>query len=256
MAPLSPDRYTRYIPPQGSAVRDFVSNRYRWHSTSRFLVTGDSPVRRFAMTALTLSLMLGLSQAQEPKKDEPKPETAKPAEARQDGRCRRSRCTPRRPRSRVEAPKPPAEAPAADGHVRGRGQASGRPPRCRRADRRGAGGRDLVETTRSTRPPSSICLVQGYAVDRRDIKATPMRGVSPEVFAAWFTGWNSRTDVEGVNYVADLRIVHALQGPPKVDVRRSVPGSAQPAHRHGQARPSSTIRPPPTRRPKPTPTPR
>ena len=35
--------------------------------------TGDSPVRRFAMTALTLSLMIGLSTAQEPKKEDPKP---------------------------------------------------------------------------------------------------------------------------------------------------------------------------------------
>ena len=54
-------------------------------------------MRRFAMTVLTMSLMLGLSVAQEPKKDEPKPQ-AKPAEV------------PKTTETKTEAPKD-AKAP-------------------------------------------------------------------------------------------------------------------------------------------------
>ncbi len=47
-------------------------------------------------------------------------------------------------------------------------------------------------------PPILDILVTGRALDLRDLKATPRKGVSPEVFAAWFTGYGGK-NIEGVN---------------------------------------------------------
>ena len=158
-------------------------------------------MRRFAMTALTLSLMIGLSIAQDPKKDEPKAE-AKPADAP------KPEAKPEAAKEK-EAAKPAEEAPLPT-----------IPPEVE-AKREAAlhaiaelivasQDANLVETSIDP-PPILDLLVTGRAIDRRDLKATPKRGVSPEVFAAWFTGWGSR-DLEGINYEADVRIVPPSKG--------------------------------------------
>ena len=204
----SPGRYTRHNPPEGRRIA--ISSHSTRQDDSHD--TGDSPVRRFAMTALTLSLMLGLSLAQEPKKDEPKAE-AKPADAPKP----RSDAKPGRSQGRAkDAPKePPRRRPSPrrgadpDRPARGRGQAGGRPPRHRRPDRRGAGrraGRDLDRPAAGPRPPGP-----GLRHRPRDLKATPKRGVSPEVFAAWFTGFG-KPRPRTVNYEADVRIVPPSKG--------------------------------------------
>ena len=176
-------------------------------------------MRRFAMTALSLSLMLGLSQAQEPKKDEPKPE-AKPAEAaKPEAKPEAKPAEAAKPEvkpdaapekaAEKEAPKAPVEPPLPTV-----------PPEVE-AKRKAAlhavaelivaaQEANLVETSIDP-PPVLDLLIQGYAVDRRDLKATPKRGVSPEVFAAWWTGWGNR-DLEGVNYESDVRIVMPSKG--------------------------------------------
>ncbi len=68
----------------------------------------------------------------------------------------------------------------------------------------------LVETSIDP-PPILDLLVKATPSTRRDLKATPKRGVSPEVFAAWFTG-SGRRDMEGINYEADVRIVQPSKG--------------------------------------------
>lgn len=70
----------------------------------------------------------------------------------------------------------------------------------------------LVETSIDP-PPILDILVTGRATDLRTLKnATAKKpyGVSPEVFAAWFTGYG-KTDL-GINYVDDLRIVNPSNG--------------------------------------------
>ena len=72
----------------------------------------------------------------------------------------------------------------------------------------------LVETSIDP-PPILDILVTGRATDARTLKnATAKKpyGVSPEVFAAWFTGYGTQA-FESVDYVKDLRIVNPSGGP-------------------------------------------
>ncbi len=64
----------------------------------------------------------------------------------------------------------------------------------------------LVETT-VTPPPILDILITGRAVDAREIKKHT--GVSPEVFAAWFTGHGK---LEGFTAQKDVRIVNPSEG--------------------------------------------
>jgi hypothetical protein len=197
LAPSSPDRYTRHNPPEGRRLKISIPQ-------DDSPDTGDFPVRRFAMTALTLSLMLGLSLAQDPKKDETKPE-AKPADAS------KPEAKPEAPKDAAkekETPKAPVELPlpTIPPEVEAKREAALHAI----ADLIvAAQDANLVETTIDP-PPILDLLVNGYAIDKRDLTATPKRGVSPEVFAAWFTGFGNR-DLN-VNYEADVRIVQPSKG--------------------------------------------
>ena len=151
-------------------------------------------MRRFAMTALSLFLMFGFAVAQDPKAlpvkpndptQEAKPETAK-----------------------VEPAKPAAEAPlpSIPPEVQEKLEAARRAVAEAIVAAQDAG---LVETSIDP-PPILDILVTGRATDLRDLKASPRKGVSPEVFAAWFTGYNK--PVEGVKAETDVRIVTPSKG--------------------------------------------
>ncbi len=61
-------------------------------------------------------------------------------------------------------------------------------------------------------PPILDILITGRAIDARAIKGPSAKkpyAVSPEVFAAWFTGYGK---IEGVNYVDDVRILNPSAG--------------------------------------------
>jgi len=69
----------------------------------------------------------------------------------------------------------------------------------------------LVETSIDP-PPILDILITGRATDARTLKnATAKKpyAVSPEVFAAWFTGYGK---LDGINYVDDVRIVNPSAG--------------------------------------------
>jgi hypothetical protein len=69
----------------------------------------------------------------------------------------------------------------------------------------------LVETSIDP-PPILDILITGRATDARTLKnktAKKPYAVSPEVFAAWFTGYGK---MEGVNYVDDVRIINPSAG--------------------------------------------
>jgi hypothetical protein len=163
------------------------------------------------MTALTLSLMLGFALAQDPKKDEPKPE-AKPAEAPKPEAKQEAA-------KEKEAPKPPVELPlpVVTTEVEAKRQAALHAIADLIVAAQDAG---LVETSIDP-PPVLDLLVQGYAIDLRDLKATPKKGVSPEVFAAWWTGSGRRDLDQPVNYEADVRIVMPSKGLKKAYDKRA-----------------------------------
>jgi hypothetical protein len=69
----------------------------------------------------------------------------------------------------------------------------------------------LVETSIDP-PPILDILIDGRATDARTLKNTAAKKpypVSPEVFAAWFTGYGT---LEGIDYVHDVRIVNPSAG--------------------------------------------
>jgi hypothetical protein len=69
----------------------------------------------------------------------------------------------------------------------------------------------LVETSIDP-PPILDILITSRAIDARAIKnTTGKKAVSPEVFAAWFTGY-SAPGFENVNYVDEVRIMNPSQG--------------------------------------------
>jgi hypothetical protein len=170
-------------------------------------------VRRFAMIALSMSLMVGLSQAQEVKKDEAaKPaETPKSAEAPKPAAAQEKEAVKPAAAQEKEAAKPAAETqpPSIPPEVLAKQEAALHAVAELIVAAQDAG---LVETTIEP-PPVLDLLITGRAVDARDLKATPRRGVSPEVFAAWFTGYDKKpAAVEGLNYEADVRIVPPSKG--------------------------------------------
>ena len=71
----------------------------------------------------------------------------------------------------------------------------------------------LVETSIDP-PPILDILVTGRATDARTLKNASAKkpyAVSPEVFAAWFTGYGA-SSFESVDYVKDVRIVRPSDG--------------------------------------------
>ena len=151
-------------------------------------------MRRFAMTVLSLFLMLGLAIAQDPKVA-----PSKPADAPKDAPAP----------DKKEAAKPAAETPLPS--IPPEVEAKLEIARLAVAEAIvAAQDAGLVETTIDP-PPILDILVTGRAVDLRELKATPRRGVSPEVFAAWFTGYGGK-NIEGVKQETDVRIVVPSKG--------------------------------------------
>ena len=159
-------------------------------------------MRRIVTLALSLSLVLGLSATahlfgQEEKKDAPKADAG------------------RTESPKVEAPKsdtaaPSATAPAAEAplppippEVEAKLEAARRAVAEAIVAAQDAG---LVQTTIDP-PPILDILINGRAADERSLKAKT--GVSPEVFAAWFTGHGK---MEGVVAQTDVRIIPPSQG--------------------------------------------
>ncbi len=165
-------------------------------------------MRRFATIAASLALMLGLSAvgqlfAQDPKKDEKKAEAPK-VEAKKDEPKKEEPKKEAAPK-KEEAPKaaePPI--PAIPPEVEAKLEAARKAVAEAIVAAQDAG---LVETTIEP-PPILDLLVTGRALDARDVKAR--RGVSVEVFGAWFTGFNKA--VEGVTAQENIRIVKPSQG--------------------------------------------
>ncbi len=156
-------------------------------------------MRRFAMTLLSLFLMLGLSIAQDTKKVEP----SKPADTAKDKDKEAAK-----PKEK-EAAKPAAEAPlpSIPPEVEVKLEAARLAVAEAIVAAQDAG---LVETTIDP-PPILDILVTGRAIDLRELKASPKRGVSPEVFAAWFTGYGNK-NIEGIKQQDDVRIVVPSKG--------------------------------------------
>ena len=149
-------------------------------------------MRRFALTVLSLSLMLGLAVAQDPKvekKDAPKVE-APPADKKEAAKPAPEAALPSIP-PEVEAKLEAARLAVAEAIV-------------------AAQDAGLVETTIDP-PPVLDILVTGRAIDLRELKASPKKGVSPEVFAAWFTGYGGK-NIEGVKAISDVWIVEPSKG--------------------------------------------
>jgi hypothetical protein len=172
-------------------------------------------VRRFAMIVWSLSLLLGLTpgliaqdRAKEAAKaDEKKAEAPKPVEKKAE--------TPK-PAEKADAPKPDekkaekaAEAPlpSIPPEVEAKLEAARRAVAEAIVAAQDAG---LVETTIDP-PPILDILITGRATDARELKRDPKerKGVSPEVFGAWFTGYGK---AEGINPEKDVRIVQPSNG--------------------------------------------
>ncbi len=155
-------------------------------------------MRRFATFALSLSLVLSLSATarlfgQGEKKDTLKADSTKPESPKVEAPKSETPTS-----SAVEAPLPPippeVEAKLED---------------ARRAVAEAivaAQDAGLVQTTIDP-PPILDILVNGRATDERSLKAKT--GVSPEVFAAWFTGYGK---LEGIVAQNDIRITPPSQG--------------------------------------------
>ena len=155
-------------------------------------------VRRFAMLAVSLSLLLGLTGAQhlfaqaEAKKDEvkkeeaPKKDEPKKDEAKKD-----------------EAPKKDEPLPPIPPEVEKKLEAARRAVAEAIVAAQDAG---LVKSSIDP-PPILDILITGRATDESTLK--DKKGVSPEVFGAWFTGYGK---TQGVNPQSDVRIINPSAG--------------------------------------------
>jgi hypothetical protein len=151
-------------------------------------------VRRFAMLVLSLSMVLGLTGIHclfaQDKKEEPKKEAPK-VEA------------PKADTAKTEAPKaeePPAPVPP---EVQKKIDAAWRAIAEAVVAAEDAG---LVKTSIKPAPVLDV-LITGHATDEAAVKNR--KGVSPEVFGAWFTGFGQ---TQGVNAQSDVRIVQPSMG--------------------------------------------
>jgi pentapeptide MXKDX repeat protein len=168
-------------------------------------------VRRFAMLAVSLSLLLGLTgspflfaqgdaKKDEAKKEEPKKDEAKKVEAKKDEAKKEE---PKKDEAKKEEPKkeePPKPIPP---EVEAKLQAA------RRAIAEAivaAQDADLVKTTIDP-PPILDIIIDGRANDESTLKAKT--GVSPEVFGAWFTGYGK---TQGIVPQNDVRITQPSGG--------------------------------------------
>ena len=159
-------------------------------------------MRRFAMIALSLSLVLGLTAtnrmfAQDTaKKDEPaKAEAPKAEPAKTEPAKAETKPTPTTPAESAPVPIPPEVEKKLEAARRAVAEAI--------VAAQDAG---LVQTTIDP-PPILDILVTGRATDEQALKART--GVSPEVFGAWFSGYGKD---QKVNPQSDVRIVPPSAG--------------------------------------------
>jgi hypothetical protein len=183
-------------------------------------------VRRIATLIVTCGFVLGLgfSQifAQDPaqKKLETKPAAATPAEPAKDqpkpAEPAKDQPKPAEPAKdqakKDEAPKAPAEPPlpTIPPEVQAKIDAARRAVAEAIVAAEDAG---LVETSIDP-PPILDILITGRATDARTLKSATAKkpyAVSPEVFAAWYTGYGTQA-FESVDYVKDIRIVRPSDG--------------------------------------------
>ena len=116
----------------------------------------------------------------------------------------------------------------------------------------------LVETSIDP-PPVLDILITGRATDARTLRNSSAKkpyGLSPEVFAAWFTGYNT-PEFEKIDYVHDVRIVHPSQGlKDYFDRRAAMLRNEIDAVRKAKGQPAAPSRPRPSRprpsRPRPS----
>jgi hypothetical protein len=165
------------------------------------------PVRRFAMLA-SLSLVLGLTGSAhlfaqgEAKKDEPKKDAPAPAPAPKAGEP--NKADAKKGEAKKDEPKKEETPPPIPPEVERKLEAARRAVAEAIVAAQDAG---LVKTTIDP-PPILDILITGRANDEATLKAKT--GVSPEVFGAWFTGFNK----PGQNYdpQKDVRIIHPSAG--------------------------------------------
>jgi hypothetical protein len=148
-------------------------------------------VRRFAMMALSLSMLFGLTGAHhlfaQVKKDEPKKAVEAPkAEA------------PKKEATKAEEPLPPIP-PAVQKKIDAAWKAIAEAVVA-------AEDAGLVKSSIKPAPVLDI-LITGRATDEAAVKART--GVSPEVFGAWFTHYGQ---VSGVTPQTDIRIIQPSAG--------------------------------------------
>ena len=151
-------------------------------------------VRRFAMMALSLSMLFGLTGAHhlfaQVKKDEPKKAVEAPkAEA------------PKKEATKAEEPLPPIP-PAVQKKIDAAWkEVALLVPRLGLAEDAGLGKSSIKPA------PVLDILITGRATDEAAVKART--GVSPEVFGAWFTHYGQ---VSGVTAQTDIRIIQPSAG--------------------------------------------
>lgn len=181
-------------------------------------------VRRIATLIVSFSLVLGLGMMQirpsfgqdpakkdAPKADAPKADTKKPAEPAKDQAKPAEPAKDKAAEKKEEAPKatePPL--PPIPKEVQDKIDAARRAVAEAIVAAQDAG---LVETSIDP-PPVLDVLVTGRATDARSIKNAAAKkpyGVSPEVFAAWFTGYGAQ-GFDTVDYVKDVRIMQPSAG--------------------------------------------
>ncbi|GAC1475340.1 MAG: hypothetical protein NVSMB9_27640 [Isosphaeraceae bacterium] len=166
-------------------------------------------MRRFAMLAVSLSLLLGLTGArylfaqvekttvkkEETRKDETKKEEPKKEETKKD--------EPKKEESKKEETKKDEPLPPIPPWVEAKLQAARRAVAEAIVAAQDAG---LVKTSIDP-PPILDILITGRATDESTLKAHT--GVSPEVFGAWFTGYGK---TEGIVAQNDVRITQPSAG--------------------------------------------
>ena len=162
-------------------------------------------MRRSVTTALTFGLTLGLMSigqlfAQDTKKESTKPTTPAPADTKPTTPVPDTKTAPAAtPKKEVEAP-----LPTIPPEVEAKLEAARKAVAEAIVAVQDAG---LVETSIDP-PPVLDILITGRALDARDLKSR--RGVSPEVFAAWFTGYGK--PMEGITPQENVRIVEPSAG--------------------------------------------
>ncbi len=179
-------------------------------------------MRRLLTIALSMSVLISLSSAARLMGQDPKPADEKKADAPKADEKKAD--APKADEKKADAPKeeakpaekkadaPAVEKPAAPAEA----PLPSIPPEVQ-AKREAAlkaiaefvvAAQDakLVETSIDP-PPVLDLLITGRAIDARDLKAR--KGVTPEVFAAWFTGYGK---MDGVVPQNDVRIVQPSKG--------------------------------------------